>query len=118
MTISDVKTIISVDGSKIITGLATGPADYDATNGSAMDVSAYFQTIETINFHGGCTAKADPLQANPMYINDDFDDADGGAVYFSEDNTGGPGVFANVTDADSLDEEQWRFFAIGTEVTR
>lgn len=118
VTLSSVEEFNLDPGLKYVTGLCTGPADYDATNGAAMDVSSYLQTIHFISF-GGVTAKADAL-VYPTYVNDDYTDADGGAVYFTWDpaDGGAAEVFANVDDTTNLGGYQWRFYAMGTEVTR
>jgi hypothetical protein len=116
VTISGVTEFnLAPPGLKYVTGLITGPADYDATNGAAMDVSTYFQTVHDIQF-GLVTAKADALVV-PRYVNDDITDADGGAVYFTWSGTAGA-VLANVDDTTNLSGYQWRFVAFGTEVTR
>ena len=60
MTLTFVKQRNRGPGDLEVTYLAAGPADYDATNGAAMDVSTYFQTIDNVVF-GGVTAKADAL---------------------------------------------------------
>ena len=105
-------------GLKYITGLATGGTDYDADPGQLCDFSAYLQTIHTVVF-GGCTAQADAL-AIPTYVNDDFTDADGGAVTWTWQDADGSGarVLENVADTTNMSGYQYRFHAYGTEVTR
>ena len=115
VTISGVKQTNMELGQKRITGLITGPADYDATNGAAMDVSAYVQSIDYLDF-GLCTAKGDAL-VRPKYVNDDITDADGGAVYFTWSGTDGA-VMKNVDDTTDLSGYVWQFLLIGTGVTR
>ena len=90
----------------------SGPADYDATNGSAFDVSDYVSSIYHISFTS-VTAKADAL-LYATYVNDDFTDADGGAVYFTWDSsTAADAVFENVTDTTNLSGYQWQVLIIG-----
>ena len=118
MTLSVSRQINLAPGLVEVVYLATGPADYDATNGAAMDVSAYFQTIDSVTFNA-VTAKADALVI-PRYVNDDFTDADGGAVYFTWDpaDGGAAEVFANVDDTTNLSGYQWRVTVRGTMVAR
>ncbi|MHC5062110.1 MAG: hypothetical protein ACYTFK_13680 [Planctomycetota bacterium] len=110
---------ITVDSSEKITirdGLVkwrltcSGPADYDATNGAAFDVSSYVTEIWDISFNS-VTAKADALVL-ATYVNDDFDDADGGAVYFTWSGTAGA-VLANVDDTTNLSTYQWQVVVEG-----
>jgi len=121
MTLTFVKQRNRGPGDVEVVYLAAGPADYDATNGAAMDVSTYFQTIDNLVF-GPVTAKADAL-VYPKYVNDDFDDADGGAVYFTWD-TANDGdaqnarAFSNVADTTDLSGYEWRVTVTGTMVTR
>jgi hypothetical protein len=117
VTLSDVKEINLAPGHKRITGLCTGGTDYDADPGQLMDLSSYFQTIENVGFTGA-TAAADAL-VYPTYINDDFDDADGGAVVYTWDSdSAADAVFENVADTTDMSGYAWRFWAEGTEVTR
>lgn len=113
MTISDVESITIREGLAIITGLATGPEDYDATNGAAMDLSTYLVTFPGGVAFNGVTAKADAL-IYPTYVNDDFDDADGGAVYFTWGTAEDDEAFRNVADTTDLSGYQWRFTVFGT----
>jgi hypothetical protein len=118
MTLTFVKQTNLAPGLVRVVYLAAGPADYDATNGAAMDVSTYFQTIDNVTF-GACTAKADALICTPKYVNDDFSDADGGAVYFTWDSaTAAAAVLDNVTDTTDLSGYEWRVIVEGTMVTR
>jgi hypothetical protein len=92
--------------------VVSGPADYDATNGSAFDVSDYVSSIYSLDLQG-VTAKADAL-INARYVNDDFTDADGGAVYFTWDSsTAADAVFENVTDTTNLSGYVWQVLLIG-----
>jgi hypothetical protein len=118
MTLSSVVEFNVMPGLKIVTGLATGGTDYDADPGQLLDLSSYFQVIYNMQF-GGATAAADAL-VYPTYINDDFTDADGGAVVYTWDPADGSAaeVFANVDDTTNMSGYVWRFTAIGTEVTR
>jgi hypothetical protein len=98
-------------GVRRTTLLVAGPADYDATNGAAFDVSSYVTSIHSIEFTG-VTAKADALVI-PRYVNDDWTDADGGAVYFTWDeandgSTQAARAFANVADTTDLSGYQWQ----------
>jgi hypothetical protein len=92
--------------------VVSGPADYNATVGAAFDLSSYVSKIWQCSF-GGCTALADN-GIIPRYINDDFDDADGGTVAFhwSADGTDGE-VFVEVTDATNLSGYQWQVMVEG-----
>ncbi len=96
--------------------LGAGPTSYDSTDGSAMDVSAYVTKIDNIVF-GGVTAKADAL-VYPTYVNDDFDDADGGAVYFTWNDDSTSGVFENVANTTNLSGYEWRVTLTGSIVER
>ncbi|MCP4640594.1 MAG: hypothetical protein GY851_09185 [bacterium] len=117
MTLSSVTEYVMTDGLKFVAGVATGPSDYDATNGAAMDVSSYVQTIVGGISFNGVTAKADAL-IYPTYVNDDYTDADGGAVYFTWGTAEDDEAFRNVSDQSDLDAYQWHFSFVGTEVTR
>jgi hypothetical protein len=117
MTLSSVVEFNVMPGLKIVTGLATGGTDYDADPGQLLDLSSYFQVIYNMQF-GGATAAADAL-VYPTYINDDFTDADGGAVVYTWDSdSAADAVFENVADTTDMSGYVWRFTAIGTEVTR
>ncbi|MCP4540164.1 MAG: hypothetical protein GY832_23750 [Chloroflexi bacterium] len=115
MTLSDVTSTTIREGLVLVCGLAAGPSDYDATNGAAMDVSSYVTTIESGIVFAGVTAKADAL-IYPTYVNDDYDDADGGAVYFTWDDNAdaAASAFVNVDDTEDLDAYQWRWHCFGT----
>lgn len=113
MTLSDVTSTTIREGLVMVNGFAAGPADYDATNGSAMDVSSYVTTIESGVILAGVTAKADAL-IYATYVNDDFDDADGGAVYFTWGTAEDDEAFRNVSDTTDLSGYQWRFTLFGT----
>jgi hypothetical protein len=117
VTLSSVEEFNLKAGLKYVTGLCTGGTDYDADPGQLMDVSSYFQTIHFIAF-GGTTAAADAL-VYPTYVNDDYTDADGGAVVYTWDSdSAADAVFENVADTTDMSGYQWRFYAMGTEVTR
>lgn len=101
--------------------LATGPADYDATNGSALDLSTYFETITSVTF-AGVTAADDAL-VYATYVSADYDDASAGAVYFTWDtandgNAQNARAFSNVADTTNLGGYQWRVVVEGTQVIR
>jgi hypothetical protein len=113
MALSDVTVTTIREGLCLVTGLATGPADYDATNGAAFDPSSYVTTLESGVTWGGVTAKADAL-VYPTYVNDDFDDADGGAVYFTWGTAEDDEAFRNVSDQTNLSGYVWRFSIWGT----
>ena len=118
VTLSDVSEWNIGQGIKLVTGLCTGGTDYDADPGQLCDFSSYVQTIEAGPFFGGVTAAADAL-VYPMYVNDDYDDADGGAVVYTWDSdSAADAVFENVADTTNMSGYQWRFMLIGTEVTR
>ena len=113
MTVNSAKEITIRDGVHMVSLLVSGPADYDAANGSALDVSAYVTTIDFISF-GACTAAVDNLVV-PRYVNDDLDDADGGAVFFTwQGDTAIDAVFENVADTTSLAAYQWQVLLVGT----
>jgi hypothetical protein len=112
ITKSKVREYTSAPGQKTVIYLVTGPADYDATNGAAADFSGDFVKIDNVTF-GGVTAKADALVI-PRYVNDDYDDADGGAVYFTWSGTAGA-VLANVDDTTALTAYQWRCTVTGIQ---
>jgi hypothetical protein len=96
----------------------TGPADYDATNGAALDLSSWFGTkIYSVSCMSGVDAKADAL-LKVDYVNDSYTDTDGGAVYFSStlDGTSGEGEdpgFSNVADTTDLSGVVFRVVAFG-----
>jgi hypothetical protein len=118
VTLSDVEEFNLAPGLKIVTGLMTGGTDYDADPGQLCDFSAYVQTIKAGPFFGGVTAAADAL-VYPTYVNDDYTDADGGAVVYTWDSdSAADAVFENVADTTDMSGYQWRFALIGTEVTR
>ena len=95
--------------------LCSGPADFDATNGAALDVSSYVTAIKFIDF-GACTAAADNLVV-PRYVNDDLTDADGGAVYFTWDSdSAADAVLENVADTTDLSGYQFQVLLIGTPI--
>lgn len=100
-------------GKREVILLVAGPADYDATNGAAMDLSTASYGISTIHnvTFGAVTAKADALVL-PTYVNDDFTDTDGGAAYFSWSGTAGA-VLANVDDTTDLSGYEWRCTVTG-----
>lgn len=107
--VSAVPTVIR-DGLVLWDILAAGPADYDVTNGSAFDVSAYVSAIKQLSF-GAVTAKADALVV-PRYVNDDLTDADGGAVYFTWSGTAGA-VLDNADDTTNFSGYQWQVTLMG-----
>lgn len=115
MTISGAETMNVGPGLRIVAAKVTGPADYDATNGAALDVSAYGTDIMFLSLQG-VYAKADALiYAN--YVNDDFDDADGGAVYFTwspakSGDAEAAELFANVDDQEDLSGYDWRMLLV------
>ncbi len=112
MTVDSSESITIRDGLVLWRITVSGPADYDATNGALFDVSDYVSKIWQCDF-GGATALADN-GIIPRYINDDFDDADGGAVAFhwSADGTDGD-VFIEVADTTSLSTYQWQVTLLG-----
>lgn len=112
VTISDATTTTIREGLVKVSFLCAGPADYDSTNGAAMDLSTYVTTIEDGPFFGGVTAAADALVL-PTYVNDDFDDADGGAAYFTWSGTAGAAL-DNVDNATDLSGYVWRCTVFGT----
>jgi hypothetical protein len=122
VTFSGVEEFNLQAGLKMVTGLMTGGDDYDADPGQLADFSTYVQTIKAGPFFGGVTAAADAL-VYPTYVNDDYTDADGGAVVYTWD-TANDGdaqnarAFSNVADTTDMSGYQWRFCLIGTEVTR
>jgi len=77
-----------------------GPADYDATNGSAFDLTSYFKNRIDNVIIDAVDAKADALLKG-NYVNDDMTDLDGGAVHFTW-ATGDAGAGVAVTDATDL----------------
>lgn len=105
ITVDSSEKIVIRDGLVKWRLTCSGPADYDATNGSAFDVSSYVSKIWSLSFQS-VTAKADAL-VDARYVNDDFDDADGGAVYFNWSGVAGA-VFANVDDTTNLSTYQWQ----------
>lgn len=112
MTVDSATSFTLREGLKMTTLTVSGPADYDATNGAAFDVSDYCSSIYFIHF-GAVTAKADAL-INARYVNDDLTDADGGAAYFTWDaSTAADAVFENVTDQTNLSGYQWQVLLIG-----
>ena len=102
MTVTSATGINLAPGMRAVEFKLTGPADYDATNGAAFDLSSYFTTkIYSVSW-GAVDAKADAL-VKPDYVNDDMTDLDGGAVYFTWTNAGtSAAVFGNVTDQTNL----------------
>lgn len=118
VTFSGVEEFNLAPGLKIVTGLMTGGLDYDADPGQLADFSSYVQTIKAGPLFGGVTAAADAL-VYPTYVNDDYTDADGGAVVYTWDSdSAADAVFENVADTTDMSGYQWRFFIVGTEVTR
>jgi hypothetical protein len=116
MTVDTSEKITLREGLAIWRLKCSGPADYDATNGSAFDVSSYVSKIWSCDFNA-VTAKGDAL-AIATYVNDDFDDADGGAVYFTWDtaNSGdaeNARLLSNVADQTDLSGYQWLVTLIG-----
>jgi len=112
MTIDSTEKVPIRDGLVLWRLTCSGPADYDAATGSAFDLSSYVSKIWMCNF-GGATAIADN-GIIPRYINDDFDDADGGHAVFhwSADGTDGE-VFVEVTDTTDLSGYQWQVTLLG-----
>ena len=97
----------------------SGPEDYDSTNGSAFDLTDYVTSIKNVIF-GSVTAAADCLVI-PRYVNDDMDDPDGGAVYFTwnpacSGDAQNAAVLANVANATNLSGYQWSVTVFGTPV--
>lgn len=91
-------------GLRMVTFEIAGPADYDATNGSAFDLTSYLKNrIDNVTI-SAVDAKADALViAN--YVNDDMTDLDGGAVFFSWNPAAAvssAAPFANVADTTDL----------------
>lgn len=118
VTLSSVEEFNLQAGLKLVTGLITGGTDYDADPGQLCDFSDYVQAIKAGPFLGGATAAADAL-VYPTYINDDYTDADGGAIVYTWDSdSAADAVFENVADTTNMSGYQWRFMLIGTEVTR
>jgi hypothetical protein len=105
ITVDSAEKIVIRDGLVKWRLKVSGPADYDEINGSAFDVSSYVKKIWNLDFTG-VTAKADALII-PRYVNDDLDDADGGAVYFTWGGADGA-VFKNVDDVTNLSGYQWQ----------
>ncbi len=105
-------------GLKMVTGLMTGGADYDASGGQLMDLSAYFTNVFSVDFSGH-TAQADAL-AIPTYFNADYTAASTGTVSWTWQDGDGAGarVLENVADTTTMAGYQYRFIAWGTEVTR
>lgn len=100
------------NGCRMIVGTCTGPADYDATNGAACDLSDEFESdLYAVDFPG-VDAKADCL-VYPTYVNDDYTDLDGGAVYFTWGTAEDDEPFRNVADTTDLSGYVWRFIAYG-----
>lgn len=95
MTINSATQFTIREGLKFVFLKTTGPADYDATNGAAFDVSSYVSNIYGL-VPCGVDAKADAL-VKFDYVNDDMTDADGGAVFISESGTA-DAVFDNADD--------------------
>ena len=114
---NDPMTVTSSVGFNLAPGLrqveflVAGPADFDATNGAAFDLSSYFSSaIYNVSF-GACDAKADVL-TEARYVNDDMTDLDGGAVYFTW-ATGNAGVGVATTDTTDLSGYVWKVTATG-----
>jgi hypothetical protein len=111
MTVDAVVLERSADLGVRVTKLkVSGPADYDATNGSAFDISTYTSNVYDVQF-GGVTAKADALVI-PRYVNADWTDATAGLVYFTWDEandgaTQAARALANVADTTDLSGYQW-----------
>ncbi len=116
MTLTKVRQYNLGAGKVEIILLAAGPTSYDATNGSAMDVSAYVTNIDNVVF-GGVTAASDAL-IYPVFVNDDYNDADGGAVYFTWNDDSTSGVFENVANTTNLSGYEWRVTLTGSIVER
>lgn len=89
-------------GKRLVNLKISGPADYDATNGAAFDLTSYLKNrIDSVSF-GAVDAKADAL-VKADYVNDDMTDLDGGAVYFTWSAAGtSAAVFGNVADTTDL----------------
>ena len=117
VTLSDVEEFNLAAGLKLVTGLCTGGTDFDADPGQLCDFSTYVQTIKAGPLFGGVTAIADSY-TYPTYVNDDYDDADGGAVTYTWGTAEDDELFRPVADTTNMSGYQWRFMLIGTEVTR
>ena len=102
------------NGVRMIEGTITGPADYDATNGAAADFSDYFDDKIYSVCIGGVDAKADALVLC-TYVNDDYEDTDGGACYFTWEDADGSNarVLENVADTTDLSGYVWKYVAFG-----
>lgn len=112
MTVDAAEEITLREGLKVVFLTVSGPADYDATNGAALDVSSYVSSIKDISLNM-VTAKADALLF-ARYVNDDITDSDGGAVFFTWDSsTAADAVFENVADTTDLSGYQFRVTLFG-----
>jgi len=113
MTVDSSEEITLRDGVHMVILVVSGPADYDATDGSLLDVSSYVSTIKHLSF-GACTAKADALVL-PRYVNSDFTSEATGAVYFTWEDADGSGarVLENVADQTNLSAYQWQVLLVG-----
>lgn len=118
VTVTVSNTFNIAPGLKIIAGTITGGTDYDADPGQLCDFSSYVQTIIGGPVFGGVTAAADAL-VYPTYVNDDFTDADGGAVVYTWDSdSAADAVFENVADTTDMSGYVWNFILLGTAPTR
>lgn len=115
MTINSSQAINIAPGMRTVNFVMSGPADYDSTNGSALDLTSYFTTqIWNVTF-SSVDAKADALVI-AAYVNDDMTDLDGGAVYFTWNPAAAvssAAVLANVANATNLSGYKWMVTAMG-----
>jgi hypothetical protein len=109
MTIESSQAINVAPGLRTVQFVMSGPADYDSTNGSALDLSDYFTTQIWNVVFSAVDAAADALVI-PTYVNDDMTDLDGGAVYFTWNPAAAASsaaVFANVDNTTNLSGYKW-----------
>jgi len=115
MTLSSVVSVTVRDGLAFVSGLATGPNDYDKGTGAVMDISAYLSTCPGGVHFGGCTAVTDAL-VYPTWIDADATGVSTGVVVFTWDLAiAADAVFAEVKDGTdaNLDNYVWHWSAWG-----
>jgi len=113
MTLSSVTSVTIRDGLVKVSGLAAGPADYNATVGAVMDLSAYVSTVPGGVQFGGCTAVADAL-VYPTWIGATSANAADGTVVFTWDSdSAADAVFEEVADQTNLSGYVWHFTVFG-----
>ena len=113
MTVDSASDPITIrEGLSLFYLTVSGPADYNATVGSAFDISAYVSSVYMCTL-GGCTAVADNAVV-PRYLNTDFTAPAAGLVVFhwSADGTDGE-VLKEVTNATNLSAYQWQVTLLG-----